>query len=468
MSTDNPNTNNKLTNAEIDAALGVEGTPDIESQSEQIPLLGKSQAEITNTQIWNQWVEYMLGPSQNASGTVYHRERRMLIFDRWLKAKLPNKTYLDLTKEEIRSYMQFLIDKGDRPNTLTASFQTLKALYFFLTEEEGLMQKNPCPLKVRIRKQHELDSLITLPNLLQVRINANDDIGIDSKTKVPLRRNVLSALRRYAAFEVLLSTGVTVSELNRLNVNDINFNDVVFDKKLNSNSPYVCGSITLNPAEIGVKKRRFRKVYLNPIAAKLLKLHIYHHGLYGDIPIFPWPIGTIQNWMARIGLGVLREDKPFIAKKVSRRSKHKTEVFIDPKSTVSHEIKNAIERQQARAVFKDNAEEKAEIKYKLKTTSLHPHALRHVNACVMMYRDWRGGYHDLMYVKRLLGHSLRSMTALAYTDHADYLSNDRQWIKLMCGDPRSYWRLLHHLEKLDPKTYVKPKSHHKKGSKYNP
>lgn len=462
MSTDN----NKLTSDQIDAALGAEPQP--ESQPEAKSLRSKSDVEIVNEGLRQQWKEYMLGPSQNASGTILHREKRMIIFDRWLKAKLPDKTYLDLTKDEIRSYIQFLIDKGDRPNTLEASFRTIKALYFYLSEEEGLLEKNPCPVKVKIRQQHEEDTLITYPNIIQVRANANEDIGFDSRNKAPARRNILSALRRYTAFEVLLSTGVTVSELNRLNVNDINFDDTVFDKALNKNSPYVCGSITLNPAEIGVKKRRFRKVYLNPIAAKLLKLHIYHHGLHGDIPLFPWPVGTIQNWLRAMGLGVLREDKPFITKKLSRRSQHKTEVYIDPNSNVTDEIKRAIERQQARAVFRDEAQEKAEIKYNLKTTSLHPHALRHVNACVLMYRDWRGGNRDLMYVKRLLGHSLRSLTVLAYTDHTEYLDNERQWTKLMVGDPRSYWRLYLHLEKIDPKIYTPPRSHHKKGSKYNP
>lgn len=90
---------------------------------------------------------------------------------------------------------------------------------------------------------------------MQVRENANYDIGTDHLAKAPGRRNALAALRRYAAFEVMLSTGMTIGELNRITANDINFNDNIEDRKLKKPSPYVYGSVTLNPQELGVQEQ---------------------------------------------------------------------------------------------------------------------------------------------------------------------------------------------------------------------
>ena len=460
----------KLTQEEMDRALGVDvPAPDLRRKETEDGEI--TPAIETNLAIKERLWEYMLGVCQNAATTISLRKERFIVFDRWLAAKLPEKSYLDLTKDDIRNFVKFQIDKGDAPSTIQTTFAGIKTMYYFLTDEEGILDKNPCPSKARVRSKRHHDTLIKFADLMQVRENANYDIGTDHLAKSPGRRNTLSSLRRYTAFEVLLSTGMSVGELNRITANDINWNDKVEDRKLKKMSPYVHGSITLNPQELGVKKRRFRKVYLGYMAAKLLKLHLYHHGITGAIPVFPWPTKTIENWMRRLAVGVLKERKRIQDKqgKPVIRTAYKTEVHIDPNSKVSSEVVNAIRKQQARAALREDYEIKAEYKYEIKTTSLHPHALRHVFSCAMMFRDWRGDSHDTLHVKRLLGHNPRSIATNTYLDHVEYLATERQWVQLFGGTPKSYWRLFHLLTLFDPASYVKKAAlHHKKGSKYNP
>lgn len=83
--------------------------------------------------------EYIIGVCQNASETVRLRKERFIIFDRWLAAKLPEKSYLDLTKDDIRNFVKFQIDKGDMPSTIRTTFAGIKTMYYFLVDEESIL-----------------------------------------------------------------------------------------------------------------------------------------------------------------------------------------------------------------------------------------------------------------------------------------------------------------------------------------
>lgn len=452
--------NRPLTNAEIDAALSDPSEHESEqghqSQELQQPQESPTPQEI-NYALRQQWYDYQAGPAQNAGGTIFHRQKRMIIFDRWLEAKYPTHTYLTLTKQIIREHIQFLIDKGDKPNTIIASFSTIKALYYFLYEEEGMIPENPCPNKARVRKHDSpVDLMVPLASLLRIRDEANapgrfKSANHTSNSNTPGRRNILAVLKRYTVFEVFLSTGMTVEEMHRIVADDINWKDREYDRELECESPYTCGSIMLNPEEIGVKKRRFRKVWLNPIAAKLLKVYMYHFGISGKIPVFPWTPGIMYNMMTQLGANVIKEMKPFIKDmdKVHRRTSCKTEVDLSQGDELSVEVIKSIKKQQAREILRDRYAVKTDLKYDIrKKRSLGPHMLRHAYACAMLYRNYRGIRNDVIGLKRLLGHKLASNTVYTYIEHDELIKTNREWKLLMAGTPKSYWQLLYQAEQL--------------------
>jgi len=128
------------------------------------------------------------------------------IFLTWLK-----KDVKTITEEEIREFIHYLSRKKIKPATLARKISSLKSFFQFLSSE-GILTKNP------------LEELPTpkikrsLPEVLTVR-------EVEELIKTTEITKNKESIRAKALFELLYATGMRISELLNLKINDLNLEE---------------------------------------------------------------------------------------------------------------------------------------------------------------------------------------------------------------------------------------------------
>ena len=150
--------------------------------------------------------------AQNLSqNTVVFYRKRLVEFERWCSQQGVIDT-LDLTPEMLRTFLLHLQAKGHNDGGIHSYYRTLKTfLLFYETEYEPDNWKNP------IRK-------VKSPRVVVEPLE-----GVGTETVHQLislcDKTTFNGERDRTILQVLLETGVRASELLRLNVEDIDFND---------------------------------------------------------------------------------------------------------------------------------------------------------------------------------------------------------------------------------------------------
>ncbi len=155
-------------------------------------------------EVLERYLSYILmerGLSRNTT-TAYSRD--LSEFHDFLKEK--NKEILSNEPDDITAYMSHLRDKGQSVRSYTRALIAIRGFYKFCLRE-GLIEKSPASL-VDIPSYHG-----TLPEVL----------GVDEVERLLKARDGTSTLsiRDRAMLETLYATGLRVSELVKLRLNDI-------------------------------------------------------------------------------------------------------------------------------------------------------------------------------------------------------------------------------------------------------
>ena len=114
---------------------------------------------------------------------------------------------IDVTHEEILTYMRFLASRGKSTATVTRSAASLKCFYNFLILR-GLMRENPAKNVAPAKTSRKLPQVLT-----------NKEVELLLMQPQP---NDLKGYRDRSMLELLYATGIRVSELISLNLNDLN------------------------------------------------------------------------------------------------------------------------------------------------------------------------------------------------------------------------------------------------------
>lgn len=112
------------------------------------------------------------------------------------------------TYPDLRRFLAQLKAKNHKPRTLARKLSSLRSFFKFL-QREGVVKTNPAYLLVTPKLDKPLPHFLSEKEAVDI-IEAPKD-------------NKLSCLRDKAIFEVLYSTGIRVSELVGLNVDDVDF-----------------------------------------------------------------------------------------------------------------------------------------------------------------------------------------------------------------------------------------------------
>lgn len=133
--------------------------------------------------------------------------------------EINTENFIDITPSMLENFIANLHRKY-KPKTVKRKIASIKALFHYF-EYRDLIEKNPFnKLQIKFREAITLPKIIPLNNIEAILSTIYDYKG-SAKTKFQ-RRN---ALRDVAAIELLFATGMRISELCSLGINDINLDN---------------------------------------------------------------------------------------------------------------------------------------------------------------------------------------------------------------------------------------------------
>ena len=177
---------------------------------------------------------------QASPNTIASYERDIMQFSNYFEAQ--NKKIFDLTKEDMKEYINHLSEQGKSNSTISRSTASIKSLYRYLLSknlvETNIAESIESP-KVDIKEPlilttSEIETLLEQPDLSE-----------------------LKGQRDKAMLEVLYSTGIRVTELISLKIDDVNLtNGYIRVKKKNSERHIPLGNLSLKCLKDYINKVR--------------------------------------------------------------------------------------------------------------------------------------------------------------------------------------------------------------------
>lgn len=332
-----------------------------------------------------------------------------------------NKALIEVDTKDFFLYRDIL-EKKYAQNTIAVRMTVVKSFYAFISDM-GYIEKSKYPEQITWSSSIGTRSISvpTYQEIIQIR-----------------QKRCVSSLWA-TAFELLLSSGLRVSEFTQLRGCDISFDDIPMDFETHKPSIYIGGSITLSKAKHAIKVRKGRKTYFSKIAAKVLRVYMKHVQIeeHTNQPIFPWCRQTVSTWLDKLAVGIItgynNEDGSKTEEKIVREKG-----FGDIKAgDIKDEgLKRMIARRQRKAkqsLASGQRQSKKRKDYESPERRFHPHALRHAFVCINYYRNPFGEYRDLMRLKSMIGHSGSSSTTFEYLTTLDIINSMEQWERFHLG-----------------------------------
>ncbi len=154
------------------------------------------------------YLEYLIKELNYSPLTKVDYQNDLKIYEEYLKRH--NLNYLNITKKEILDYLKFLDDHKYSNKSISRNLSTLRSFYTYLVEVKVLVENV-------FRRVHNPKVEKKLPNFL----NAVEIENILDSIKEDTKENI----RDKCIFELLYSTGLRVSELSDLKINDIDLKE---------------------------------------------------------------------------------------------------------------------------------------------------------------------------------------------------------------------------------------------------
>ena len=177
---------------------------------------------------------------QASQNTIASYERDIMQFSNYFEGQ--NKKIFDLNKEDMQDYIDHLIEAGKSNSTISRSTASIKSLYRYLLNknlvEENIAETVEAPKVDRkepmILTESEIEVLLEQPDLTE-----------------------LKGQRDKAMLEILYATGIRVTELISLKLEDVNLtNGYIKVKKKNSERHIPLGNLSLKCLKEYINKVR--------------------------------------------------------------------------------------------------------------------------------------------------------------------------------------------------------------------
>ena len=188
----------------------------------------------------NAYENYLVKVKQASANTIFSYLRDVRQFSAWLQ-ETENVEMVDAQQHHISLYLSHLQEEGRSASTVSRCLASLKNFYAYVISA-GFLEFSPVPTNVHIERGEK-----KLPQILtgeEVELLLSQPACVDAK-----------GYRDKAMLEVMYATGIRVSELIDLNVDDVNL-DLGFIR---------C-----------VSAKKTRNVPLYPGALRALSMYLYN------------------------------------------------------------------------------------------------------------------------------------------------------------------------------------------------
>ena len=155
----------------------------------------------------NAYENYLIKVKQASANTVFSYLRDIRQFRQWLQ-QAENRDVLDATQVNISTYLEYLQKEGRSGATVSRCLASLKNFYSYLVST-GFLTDSPVVSQIHVERGEK-----KLPNILngkEIERLLAQPACVDAK-----------GYRDKAMLEVMYATGIRVTELIDLNVDDVN------------------------------------------------------------------------------------------------------------------------------------------------------------------------------------------------------------------------------------------------------
>ena len=155
----------------------------------------------------NAYENYLTKVKQASANTVFSYMRDIRQFSAWLR-QMESADVVDASQLNISNYLAHLQEVGRSGATVSRSLASLKNFYSYVVSS-GFLEKSPVPADIHVERGEK-----KLPQILtgkEVELLLAQPVCVDAK-----------GFRDKAMLEVMYATGMRVTELIDLNVDDVN------------------------------------------------------------------------------------------------------------------------------------------------------------------------------------------------------------------------------------------------------
>lgn len=143
---------------------------------------------------------------QASPNTLASYERDLIQFNEYFESQ--NKKIFDLTKDDMNEYINHLIAEGKSNSTISRSAASIKSLYRYLVNKK--MAEENIALNVEVPKVSRKEPMILTDSEIEKLLEQPDTSDLKGQ-------------RDKTMLEILYATGMRVTELVSLRVDDVNF-----------------------------------------------------------------------------------------------------------------------------------------------------------------------------------------------------------------------------------------------------
>ncbi len=155
----------------------------------------------------NEFLDYISYEKKYSDNTELNYEIDLYRFDEYLK--MNHKNYLKIKYEDVSSFIITLQKSGYKSTSINRTISTLRSFYTYL-EKEKIISSNPFNLISNLKTDKRLPNYFKYNEYLEM-INTLSDSPLDIRNRLIL--------------ELLLATGMRVSELSNIKMDTIDFNN---------------------------------------------------------------------------------------------------------------------------------------------------------------------------------------------------------------------------------------------------
>lgn len=156
-----------------------------------------------------EFIDYLAHEKKYSENTIANYQKDLEEYDKYLKEKFPkkNKAYEEVEYREVTEYLINLNKKNLKPSTINRHLSTIRSFYEFLIKK-GVISNSPFKLISGPKKEKKLPNYLKYDEFLDL-IEACDATDLGERNKMIL--------------ELLFATGLRVSELVNVKIQDIDF-----------------------------------------------------------------------------------------------------------------------------------------------------------------------------------------------------------------------------------------------------